>query len=62
MKNCPMAASFGCMAMSAPFCRKVQADLMEMYDGDWRKVIDHVKVRRLILSEKDRRGHRHISA
>jgi serine protein kinase len=39
-----------------PFCRKVQADLMEMYDGDWKKVIDHVKVRRLILSEKDRRG------
>jgi serine protein kinase len=39
-----------------PFCRKIQADLMEMYDGDWRKVIEHVKVRRLILSEKDRRG------
>ena len=29
---------------------------MEMYDGDWRKVIEHVKVHRLILSEKDRRG------
>ena len=29
---------------------------MEMYDGDWKKVIDHIKVRRLILSEKDRRG------
>src|SRR5256714_13095624 len=39
-----------------PFCRKVHADLMEMYDGDWKKVRDHVKVRRLILSEKDRRG------
>ncbi|MDB5329810.1 MAG: putative serine protein kinase, PrkA [Phycisphaerales bacterium] len=39
-----------------PFCRKVQADLMDMYDGDWKKTIEHVKVKRLILSEKDRRG------
>ncbi len=40
----------------SPFCRKIYADLMEQYDGDWRKVIDHVVVRRLILSEKDRVG------
>ncbi len=39
-----------------PFCRKIYADLMESYDGDWKKAIDHVKVRRLVLSEKDRRG------
>ena len=39
-----------------PFCRKVHADLMESYDGDWKKVMEHVKVKRLILSEKDRRG------
>jgi len=39
-----------------PFCRKIYGDLMDQYDGDWRKVIDHVKVHRLILSEKDRRG------
>ncbi len=39
-----------------PFCRKVLADLLEIYDGDWRKAMDHVKVKRLILSEKDRRG------
>ena len=39
-----------------PFCRKIQADLMELYGGDWRKVIDHVSVHRLVLSEKDRRG------
>ncbi len=39
-----------------PFCRKVMADMMDMYDGDWRKVMDHVKVKRLILSEKDRKG------
>src|SRR5690349_14362946 len=39
-----------------PFCRKVTADLMDAYDGDWKKVMEHVKVKRLILSEKDRRG------
>jgi serine protein kinase len=30
--------------------------LMERYDGDWHKVVDHVRVRRLLLSEKDRVG------
>jgi serine protein kinase len=39
-----------------PFCRKVFEDLMRFYDGDWRKVMDHVKVRRIVLSEKDRVG------
>ena len=39
-----------------PFCRKVQEDLMRFYGGDWRKVMDHVRVRRIVLSEKDRVG------
>jgi serine protein kinase len=39
-----------------PFCRKVFEDLMAFYQGDWRKVMDHVKVRRIVLSEKDRVG------
>src|SRR6476646_4097976 len=39
-----------------PFCRKVLAELLDQYGGDWKKTMDHVKVRRLILSEKDRRG------
>ncbi len=39
-----------------PFCRKIYADLLDMYDGDWKKSMEHVKVKRLILSEKDRRG------
>jgi len=29
---------------------------MKRYDGDWTKVIGHIQVRRLILSEKDRVG------
>jgi serine protein kinase len=39
-----------------PFCRKIQAELMERYDGDWKKVMEHIVVKRLVLSEKDRRG------
>jgi serine protein kinase len=39
-----------------PFCRKVFEDLMAFYQGDWRKVMEHVKVRRIVLSEKDRVG------
>lgn len=39
-----------------PFCRKVMSDLLDLYDGDWKKAMDHVVVKRLILSEKDRRG------
>ncbi|MFM9995723.1 MAG: PrkA family serine protein kinase [Phycisphaerales bacterium] len=39
-----------------PFCRKVMEDLMKFYGGDWRKVMDHVRVRRITLSEKDRVG------
>ncbi|MAY74177.1 MAG: serine protein kinase [Phycisphaerae bacterium] len=39
-----------------PFSRKIFEDLMAFYDGDWKKVMDHVRVRRIILSEKNRVG------
>ncbi len=52
----PEGRRIGLYGDVCPFCRKVQADLMEQYDGDWKKVMDHVRVKRLILSEKDRRG------
>jgi serine protein kinase len=39
-----------------PFCRKVLEDLMRFYEGDWRKVMEHVRVRRIVVSEKDRVG------
>jgi len=39
-----------------PFSRKIFDDLMTFYEGDWRKVMDHVQVRRIVLSEKDRVG------
>jgi serine protein kinase len=39
-----------------PFCRRMFEDLLLRYNGDWRKVMDHVRVRRLVLSEKDRLG------
>ncbi len=39
-----------------PFCRKTYQDLMTQYDGNWERLIRHVVVKRLILSEKDRIG------
>src|SRR5882724_8420990 len=39
-----------------PACRQTYRDLMRRYKGDWFKLMDHVKVRRLVLSEKDRNG------
>lgn len=39
-----------------PASRYIFAELMSHYDGDWNKVIKHVKVRRLVFSEKDRVG------
>lgn len=39
-----------------PFCRKIFEDLMTFYKGDWKRVMEHVKVRRIVLSEKDRVG------
>ncbi len=39
-----------------PYCRHVYADRLKKYDGDWTRVIQDVRVKRLILSEKDRIG------
>ncbi len=39
-----------------PSCRYNYRDLLRRYDGDWSKMIRHVKVGRLIFSEKDRIG------
>ena len=39
-----------------PASRMIFSELMAHYNGDWAKVIGHVKVRRLLLSEKDRVG------
>ena len=39
-----------------PFCRRMFEDLLVKYEGDWRKVLQHIRVRRIILSEKDRVG------
>ncbi|MGE0434330.1 MAG: PrkA family serine protein kinase [Planctomycetota bacterium] len=40
-----------------PYCRRVHADLMKKYQGDWRQVIrNHVRVVRMTFSEKARVG------
>jgi len=37
-----------------PACRHVYNQLMQRYEGDWTKVISHVRVRRVLVSERDR--------
>ncbi|MFH1831051.1 MAG: serine protein kinase [Pseudomonadota bacterium] len=39
-----------------PSCRYIYKELLRVYDGDWSKVVDHIEVRRIVLSEKDRVG------
>jgi serine protein kinase len=39
-----------------PFCRQMFNERMEQYRGDWSRVVEDVRVRRLILSEQDRIG------
>jgi len=40
-----------------PLSRKLMAELLAKYSGDWRKVIDnHIVIRRILISEKDRVG------
>ncbi len=39
-----------------PACRFIFDQYMKKYDGDWSKVMEHVRIKRLILSEKDRIG------
>ncbi len=39
-----------------PFCRQEYQERLQKNDGDWTKVIDEVRVKRIVLSEKDRIG------
>ncbi len=39
-----------------PACRFIFRELMLHYKGDWSKVVRHVRVKRLLLSEEDRVG------
>jgi serine protein kinase len=39
-----------------PACRLIFSQLMQHYKGDFAKVMQHVKVKRLLLSEQDRVG------
>ena len=39
-----------------PYCRFIFRELMDKHQGDWAKVMKHIRVRRMTLSEKDRIG------
>ncbi len=44
------------MGELCPFCRYVYSERLRHYNGDWTRVVEDVRVKRLILSEKDRIG------
>jgi serine protein kinase len=39
-----------------PFCRYMYRTMLDKYHGDWMKMVKHIRVRRMVLSEKDRIG------
>ncbi|QDS98667.1 PrkA family serine protein kinase [Adhaeretor mobilis] len=39
-----------------PFCRFMYQQRLKKYDGDWTRVVDDIRIKRVILSEKDRVG------
>ncbi len=39
-----------------PTCRQIYRELLKKYEGNWTKMLDHVRVYRLLLSEQDRVG------
>lgn len=39
-----------------PFCRHVYNERLKVHGGDWTRVVQDVRVKRLLLSEKDRVG------
>ena len=39
-----------------PFCRFMYQQRLKKYDGDWTRVVQDVRVKRVLLSEKDRVG------
>jgi serine protein kinase len=39
-----------------PYCRFMYTDRLKRYSGDWTRVVNDVRVKRLILSEQDRIG------
>ena len=39
-----------------PFTRYIYNERLKLYDGDWTRLVQDVRVKRLILSEKDRIG------
>ena len=39
-----------------PYCRFMYAERLKQYDGDWTRVMQDVRIKRIILSEQDRLG------
>jgi serine protein kinase len=56
MKDVPAGYPVQVEGDLCPSCRQMYRELTKRYQGDWLKVMEHVRVHRLVLSEKDRIG------
>src|SRR3989338_2544022 len=55
-ENLPEEERLNIAGEPCPSCRFISRELTTQYIGDWLKAMKHVKVRRILLSEKDRIG------
>ncbi|MEE9392989.1 MAG: serine protein kinase [Planctomycetota bacterium] len=55
-ERCDREYDLRCEGDLNPFCRRNVEELMQKYDGDWERILGHVVIHRLVISEKDRRG------
>jgi len=55
-ENLPEEERLNIAGEPCPSCRFISRELTTQYSGDWLKAMKHVKVRRILLSEKDRIG------
>ncbi len=39
-----------------PTCRQIYREMLKIYSGEWNRLLDHIRVNRLVFSEKDRVG------
>lgn len=39
-----------------PYCRFMYSERLKKYEGDWKKIAEEVRVKRIVLSEQDRVG------
>jgi len=56
LKNSGIRQQINIEGELCPFCRQMYREFNQKYRGDWTHIVNEVKIRRVLLSEKDRVG------